>query len=163
MLRSLLANHMNNLERLRALTHDLDHKQACTQPMPGMNHPAWIVGHLAVVADRATAVRLLGQSPALPDEWAALFGKGSEPLADPDAYPDLVELIAAVAERHATIAELISVAGVTLFEKATPDEHFRKRFSTLGGALLFTTVTHEALHLGQLSAWRRASGLPATS
>jgi len=163
MLRALLTNYADNLNRLRTLTHDLDHAAACAQPMPGMNHPVWVAGHLAIVADRAVAQRLLGQSPVLPDEWVERFTKGSTPAADPGNYPDLVELIAALSERHATVAELVSIEGVHVFEKTTPDEHFRQRFSTLGGALAYTMITHEALHLGQLSAWRRASGLPAQS
>ena len=40
-------------------------------------------------------------------------------------------------------------------------DKFDGEFPTVAGAALFLAVTHEALHLGQVAAWRRARGLPS--
>lgn len=41
-----------------------------------------------------------------------------------------------------------------------PDERYREVFPTLGHAVLHILTVHTAIHLGQISAWRRAMGLP---
>ena len=38
---------------------------------------------------------------------------------------------------------------------------FSAHMPTLGDLLYFMCVTHEAMHLGQLAAWRRAMDLPS--
>src|SRR5688500_6942528 len=37
----------------KMLVGDLDDERLAEQPLPGVNHPAWILGHLTVVAHRA--------------------------------------------------------------------------------------------------------------
>ena len=41
-----------------------------------------------------------------------------------------------------------------------PDERYRDVFPALGHAILHILTVHTAIHLGQLSPWRRAMGLP---
>lgn len=43
----------------------------------------------------------------------------------------------------------------------TEDWAFHRDLPARGDAALFMALTHEALHLGQLAAWRRAHGLPS--
>ncbi len=161
MLRSLNAIYANNLDYTRRLTADLDDANVCAQPAPNMNHAAWVVGHLALTADRVTCGMLLGIEPALPDVWKNLFSGRSRPNPDRSLYPPLTDLVEALASRHAAVSETLANAQPSLIEKATPHEGFRKRFPTMGQALLHTMIGHEQMHLGQLSAWRRVQGLPA--
>ncbi|MEO0630202.1 MAG: hypothetical protein AAFY46_05680, partial [Planctomycetota bacterium] len=41
----------------------------------------------------------------------------------------------------------------------TPVERYRQRFPTVMCAVDFLITSHQMLHLGQLSAWRRIKGL----
>ena len=56
----------------RLLVGDIADERLAEQPLPGVNHPAWQVSHLAFSADRASS--LLGAAKELPADWAALFG-----------------------------------------------------------------------------------------
>ena len=38
---------------------------------------------------------------------------------------------------------------------------FGEALPTLADAALFLAISHEAMHLGQLAAWRRSRGLPS--
>jgi len=166
MLRTILKNRAAaNLLYARNLTADLDDAASVTVPAAGMNHPRWVLGHLVMTADRMTGGALLGLPVDQPEEWNALFGPGSLPKtgAAADAYPPLTALLAAMEHEHDAIAETLLASDLSLFERATPvaaSENFRTRFPTIGAALMHTLVAHEMQHLGQLSAWRRASGLP---
>ena len=64
---------------------------ATTFPTPnGGCHPLWVLGHLALVEGMIPAV-LFGQKNPVA-EWQKLFGPGSEPVADPGAYPPFAEV-----------------------------------------------------------------------
>ncbi len=65
------------LHYCRMLTADIADGRMTEQPMPGVNHPAWIVGHLAFSAE--LIVCRLGGDKFLPGEWAELFKPGSSP------------------------------------------------------------------------------------
>jgi hypothetical protein len=39
----------------RVLSGDIAEERLAEQPLPGVNHPAWVLGHLAFSADRADA------------------------------------------------------------------------------------------------------------
>lgn len=47
-----------------------------------------------------------------------------------------------------------------MLEGPTPNEDFRQIMPTLGNALVFILWAHEAVHVGQLTSWRKAMGLP---
>ena len=63
----------------RMLVGDIADERLAEQPLPGVNHPAWILGHLAFSADRACS--LLDAPKELPATWTPLFGPGSKPSA----------------------------------------------------------------------------------
>jgi hypothetical protein len=44
--------------------------------------------------------------------------------------------------------------------KETPNESHRKNFPTIGALSNFLLGAHVAVHIGQVSAWRRCMGLP---
>ena len=49
---------------------DIPDDQIALQPAPGMNHAAWVLGHLACTADMLGA--MIGLTPICPPEWASL-------------------------------------------------------------------------------------------
>src|SRR5262249_18846136 len=92
----------------RMLTKDLDEAKLAYQPTPGTNHPAWMLGHLAVVADYG--LRTLGEPMACPEDWHQKFGVGSTVVAERSAYPSKAELVAAVATGYERLGRAVQNA-----------------------------------------------------
>ncbi len=44
----ILAAYRFNLWYINKAIEDLSDEQMCQQPKPGMNHPAWLLGHLSM-------------------------------------------------------------------------------------------------------------------
>jgi hypothetical protein len=135
---------------------DVDESKMYHQPHPGMNTPAWVIGHLCVVADYAA--KLLEKPRACPKEWHQSFGMGSDP-AKPAATPTKAELLACLESQHARVSEMVAGLTEEQLAAAQPFEVVRSMFPTVGELLLHMMTTHPMLHLGQLSAWRRIMGL----
>ena len=49
-----------------------------------------------------------------------------------------------------------------VFAKEYPDEKTRKYFPTVGDFVDYLLSAHEANHIGQIAAWRRAMGLASS-
>jgi len=145
------------------LVADLADDQMCAQPVAGrmMNHPAFLLGHLALVHDSRAGV--LSGDPAgtaLLPEWKELFSMGAKPLADRSRYPSKAELLKALEAAHGRLAAAVAATAPEKLAEPAP-EPMRARFPTLGHMLLGLMTSHYSSHLGQLSAWRRAMGLPS--
>src|SRR6516165_6172450 len=80
------------------LVRDIADERLAEQPHASVNHPAWILGHLAWAADGALA--MLGAPKRLPDEWKTLFAAGSKPSTARAVYPSKDELLRAVEEGY---------------------------------------------------------------
>ena len=64
-----------NVDYARRLVADIPQDKMAAQPIEGMNHAAWVLGHLAYVFDSMIAV--WGQKPSMSPEWKALFQRHS--------------------------------------------------------------------------------------
>jgi hypothetical protein len=142
----------------RRMLADIADEEMTFQPAPGMNHPAWIIGHLAVTTD--SAVKIVGGTPVCAEEWRAKFGPGSTLVADRSAYPSKSELLAAFEAGHARVMEGMAKVTEEHLSRPQPSRFFKEELPALGDMLLNLITAHPMLHLGQLSAWRRAMGLP---
>ena len=129
------------------------------QPAAGVNHPAWVVGHLTFAAD--FGLKLCGAEPVSPAGWADLFGIGSTPVADLGTYPAKAELLAAYDLAHQKLTAAAPLADPAALAKPQPLDFLQPHISTLGELVAHILSTHEAFHLGQLSTWRRVSGFPS--
>jgi len=141
------------------LVGDLSDEQMLAQPIPGrvLNHPAWVFSHLTLYT--AICANMLRAKP-FPDPADHKYGAKSEPLADPAAYPARAAIIEHYKSAHDDAeAALLQVKDQTLAAPA-PLERWRTLHPTTGDMLVTLMVKHESAHLGQLSAWRRALGLP---
>jgi DinB superfamily len=155
----VLPSYNLTLNYARKLAADVPDEQMTAQPVPGrvMNHPAFVLGHLAWAGD--VACWLLGQPPAHAD-WKELFGMGTTPQADRSLYPSKADLVKALEDAHARVIDALDKAAPDALTQLPP-ERMRSRFPTVGHALLGLMTSHESTHLGQFSAWRRAMGLPS--
>ena len=138
------------------LVADVSPEDFCRQPLPGMNHPAWVFGHLAYASDRHGT--LVGNDQRLGD-WQGMFAKGSATSDDPANYPSKDELLAAWKAANSRL--IAAVEGASPERLATPNTYLPNGLlPTLGDFLAYSMTGHTSSHLGQVSAWRRADGRP---
>lgn len=159
MIEALLKTYDRNLDHAHRLVADLDATAMVAQPVPGMNHAAWVLGHLTSTCD--VAMMGLGESKVAPAGWHDRFGPRTEPLPDPATYPDKPTLLDTLRDGHAAVSKVVGALGPQRMLAPPADERFHPRWPTLGEMLLHVMVSHEQMHLGQVSAWRRAQGLAA--
>jgi hypothetical protein len=146
-----------NLGYAKRLVADIPEDKMALQPAPGMNHAAWVLGHLACTADMLGS--MIGVKPVCPPEWAVLFDWNSSPSSDVAQYPSKATLLRALEEGHAAIAAALPSIPESRWSETTPLEAVRGFLPTLGDCFVFVMAAHENMHLGQLSAWRRAQGM----
>jgi hypothetical protein len=147
-----------NAELLRRMLADVDAADMCKQPNGLKNHAAWQAGHITFV--RSLIVGMLGGTPTTPESWGPLFGPNTEPAADVSRYPSKEELLATHGRTHTAIIAALAAAPEEGLAKPNPIEGLRWMFSTVGHLAAGVITTHDSLHLGQLSVWRRQLGLP---
>lgn len=150
-----------NLAYAKALVIDVPAVLMTHVPAQGFeNHPAFTLGHL--VSGCAMLVEDLGGKFEMPNEWESLFrrkGPGDERLPDLDKkkYPAKEILIEALEAQHKKVnALLLNLTTADLTKKIT--WRFSNYFPCLEDYVAFMCLQHEAMHLGQLAAWRRAMG-----
>lgn len=141
-----------------ALVDDIPAESFARQPVPGrtMNHPAWILSHLGVYPPICLA--MLRAEP-FEDPANHPFGPRSGVLG-PESYEPKAILVDRFATQHAELAGALAAADEATLDRTTPLDRWRPISPTIGDLLVMLMVKHESGHLGQLSAWRRAMGLP---
>lgn len=152
---------MFNTQIAHMLLEDVSEEEMTAQPLEGMNHPAWLVGHLSIASDGM--MKLLGGHAKWGEAESALYGAKSTPLADASRYPSKERLMAdydAMRGRVVPALEAKLADDPSAFDKSNPTDVLRPSLPTVGDMLVFMMTTHEAMHLGQLASWRRAMGRP---
>lgn len=151
-----------NLKYAIALVQDLSDDQMTTVPLNGLeNHPAFTLGHL--ISGSAGLAEDLGAKFEMPDKWANLFlrkgpGDPRKPDSDKSKYPSKHLLLNELDDQHNKVKKLLShIDNNDLNKKFT--WRFSSYMPTLMDLIVFMCINHEAMHLGQLAAWRRAMGL----
>ncbi len=153
----LIFTYRFNLGHIRSLVEDLTDEQMVAQPHGVVNHPAWTLKHLASSANYVA--RWLGLESTFPADWEATPTVDGVPSGDASQYPSKAELLAELTAQHERVAAALASADPGLFAKEFPDEAMRKYFPLLGDAVNYMLSSHEATHIGQLAAWRRALGI----
>ncbi|MBM4111995.1 MAG: DinB family protein [Phycisphaerae bacterium] len=125
-----------------------------------MNHPAWIVCHLRLY--RRVILDLL-RGAAFDDPLDAPFGRGSKVSMEPAAHPAPREMRETIERLGADVLAALDAAPTARFEAPNPLPRWRELHPRVGEQLVTLMVKHESFHLGQLSAWRRAMGLPSVA
>jgi hypothetical protein len=146
------------LEYGAKLVDDLDDARLKSAIQPGANHPLWILGHLAICTDYA--LQLAGSPPRCPPTWHKVFAPGSDPSKLTEV-PSKQELWQALAEGHAHVAAAVAKVDPQQLRGPHQIEFLLKALPSKAELLSHILTTHEAVHWGQLSAWRRERGLPS--
>ena len=137
----------------------LEDRHLGLEPMPGVKTAGWIVGHLTITGDFGR--KLCGLAPLAPKEWRTLFAPGSKPSADTASYPPMATLVATCRAVYRDLAANAPGATAESLHAPNPFEAARPAFPTGGDFVRYLMTGHFAYHLGQLSQWRTAAGLPA--
>jgi len=127
------------------------------------NHATFVYGHLAIYPGRLYAI--LGKDAAalkIPASYEDLFAAGKPCKDDPTGslYPPFHEIVPVFRRGMESAAGLIASLPDAEFTKPNTNERSKARFPTVGILANFLLNNHVAMHLGQVSTWRRAMGLP---
>lgn len=150
----------NAMRYALALLDDLNDAQMLLRPGGNMNHPAWILGHLSLYHPVIPAL-LRGEPFADPAD-DALFGfRKSKPDANPEVYGSKASQIQRFVSGHETVAQALLEATVDQLQRPPGLSRWSECYPTVEFMLPDLLLHHESLHIGQLSIWRRAAGLPS--
>ena len=141
------------------LLQGLDADRAFERICPGGLHPAWIIGHLGFIGARVTAA--FGGTPRVDlDVYGKMFGIGTEPSDDPADHPDWDTIVANWRDAHDDVAAAAPNVTDEFLAQPNQNERMKAALPTNREMYAFVLTSHEAVHLGQLSTWRRVQGLP---
>ena len=146
---SLANAQRRNQGILLKLMVGIDERASVTRLLDGGGHINWLLGHLATSRD--DILQKLGAERLMANDADARYGYGSRPL-DEDAAAPLESLLAALERAHQRLLE--EFAALDPARLGATDARGRRLVERLEFDLW-----HEAYHLGQLTLYRKKSGL----
>ncbi len=139
---------------------DLSDADLLIRPVPGMNHIAWQLGHLAI-SEKSILERVKpGAGAPIPEGFDKSHGcdETCTKLDDPSKFETKARYLELLKEqRAATKAVLDKMTDAEL--DAPAPETMRAMCPTVGAVMLLIG-THPLMHVGQWVAVRRSKGLP---
>jgi hypothetical protein len=138
-------------------TEGITHEQSLFSPQPGGNCMNWVLGH--ILAQRTTILKLAGRDPIWNQEDAAVYARGSGPLA---AQPAAARPFASLVRDLARTQEALKSGLAEISEEALA----RPGLPGVPGGIqpvgiqLAVFNFHESYHAGQTGILRRLLGLP---
>lgn len=154
----LLIGWHKNVEYMKKLVADVPPEKMAYQPHAKMNHPAWVLSHLNIYH---SPMVLMTRGESFTDVRDHKYGMTSQCVADASLYAGKQELIDAFILGHEKVEAAIKAMDVKVFDRQTPLERWRSTMPLIGNVLPYLMLVHESTHIGQLSAWRRAQGMPS--
>lgn len=142
------------------LVKDIPPDKFAHKPHPNMNHPAFCMGHLSLYPNRIFTV--IGQPKLIVEKprFAELFQAGCACVEQDGRYPHKDEIVSYYMERYNAALKTIAAVPDEVFQRENPLEgRLKEIFPFVGMAVNFLLNNHNMMHLGQISAWRRAVGL----
>lgn len=128
-------------------------------PTPrGGNHPLWVLGHLVYSEAGLVARFIEGRSDHPLQQWAGLFGGGSEPVADASRYPSFDELLAEFEKIRARTLQVLAGMSDADLEGPAKAPPGREAFFGTRVKCFLMIATHTTFHGGEVADARRAIG-----
>ncbi|MCO6438339.1 MAG: DinB family protein [Phycisphaerae bacterium] len=141
---------------LEQMTADLSDSEFFKPAVPGSNHIAWIVGHIAYSEDGLTA-KITGQAPAFGEKFAGTFGGQSKCVPDASKYPPVSEIKSMFLTARGRAIEGLKMFDEKRWNDPSPEGMPREYFPTMGSVWQLQG-THAYWHIGQLTTCRVAMG-----
>ena len=117
------------------------------------------MAHRTSRRERGFCCDLLGRSALCPIEWREQFNPGSQPSADPGAYPLMTSLLDTFGSVYTDLLGAAREADSSILAATNPFCPAQPHFPSAGDFVAYLISSHLAYHLGQLVAWRAAAGL----
>ena len=161
---SILSAYRFNLAYASELVADVEEELVYRSFGDGLeNHPGFTLGHLVMAS--SLMVGHLGGEHDVPAGWEELFhrtGPGDPRRPQPGrvGMPSKAELLDTLRKKHAALEDIARSLPAARWQEPA-SWRFERHFPTSLDLLMFLCVNHEAMHLAQVSAWRRAAGLPS--
>jgi hypothetical protein len=137
---------------------DVTEQQMVMRPDDSMNHPAWTLGHLSYTLNLIGTV--IGLEMSLSEDWAGVYGPGSQPVGDRSVYISKADALTVLRASRDRLIEAVKRLDDAALDQPFPDPDYLDVFPTVRHALTQVLVGHTAFHVGQISVWRKAMGLP---
>ena len=153
----ILTGHSRIIDYGTKLVADLSDEQMILQPRANINHPAWILSHLNAYLP---IMQNLMKGEPFPDPKDHPFGMQSSPQQDMSLYPGRSDLSRTFQEGNLAAAALLRELGEDALKQPVQLKRWQEGMPVSGMALGYIMLAHQGIHLGQISAWRRAAGFP---
>lgn len=149
--------YQDSLKKLITSVQAIPEEAMTRQPAGQVNHPAWMLSHLA---NAAAAIAFLLDEPCadVGADDMKHYGPGSVPVADPARYASKAELIDRLTRRHEIVDRLVRTKHHDYFSKVPPAP-FDQFAPSIGRIVLYLLAAHESYHLGQLMDWLRVGDI----
>lgn len=145
-----------------AVVKDIPADQFAHMVVPNLNHPAFNIGHLSMYPDRMLGILGRPELASPKAGWDTLFLAGCPCVEQDGRYPAKDEIVGRFNERMSVLLPAVKEASDEQFSAQNPLEgRMRELFPTVGALITFLLNNHPMMHLGQVSAWRRAMGMPS--
>ncbi len=155
---SVLHSFAYCIDYLHDQVSDIDADDMVAQPSGITNHPAWVIGHFTFSCQAIGGE--IGVACWLPPTCADQYGTGSIPTADINLYPEKHRALAMLRKAQSRIVKAVEQLSKAQLDAPLSDEKYRVILPTVRHALTQVLIAHPANHIGQLTIWRRAMGLP---
>jgi len=147
-------------ENTNLILADISPDRWYEQPVEGVNHVAWQVGHIAMAQYGLALLRQRGRQPLdrelMPKLFMRAFAKDSTPAGSPDGAVPVAEIQDVFDRIHGQVLkELETYPLEQLGEDVEPP--YVGQPTRLGALLM--SAHHEMLHAGQIGMMRRLLGL----
>jgi hypothetical protein len=141
----------------RAYVDDLSDADLLVRSVPGCNHIAWQLGHLAV-STQGMLTSIGKDAPQLPDGFAAAHTKETAASDDPRKFASKAEYVALTEKMKA--ASLAAIEATSDGDLDLPAPESMREYAPTVGAVLALLGTHWLMHVGQFVPIRRKLGKP---
>jgi len=158
-LKDIVIEQLNSGQYLfNKFTADLTDAEYFKIPVPGANHAAWIVGHVATSEDSLTAAAT-GKPKRVPENLQKLFKGGSPCNPEASKYPSRKEIDELFRTSRAQTVEALKAFDESTWGDPAPQGYPKELFPTLG-SIWGLQGTHQFWHIGQLTVCRAALKKP---
>ncbi|MEQ8211927.1 MAG: DinB family protein [Lacipirellulaceae bacterium] len=125
-----------------------------------MNHPAWILGHMSLYYPIVPAL-LAGEAFDDPADHDLFGFRGRGPQDDVSLYGTKESQLERLSTGHEQVAQALLTASEDQLNRRPSLPRWAEMYPTVEFMLPDLLLMHENIHIGQISIWRRAAGLPS--
>lgn len=136
----------------------LSDAELLTRAVPGMNHPAWQIGHLVASENWIVEQVKPGSMPPLPPGFGERYDVKNSQSQETTGWLDKATLLDLAAQQRAGTLQILDELPDADLEKPGP-EHLRGIAPT-NAAMFILVAGHWLNHSGQWTAVRRLLGKP---